>query len=651
MYLFTIGKQGVTLAEELFKCDEDLKKENGLKKLIEKELLSGVTGVLSTTDFMKLPVKENINDEILLNEQALRASDKDIEIKGKSLLLKLELPIIDKNKLESILLGTGIGHAINNAADLTRKYIVNKLDHNGEKWIEYGMNKIVDETCPFCNQDIQGLEIINAFKTYFSEEYKKTIRTIDAMEVGFTQKFSNDVIFNFQKNIATNIELLTFWKQYVIIDDTMSLAFDEVISVWNELTAEIKLAINTKKMSPLEELLISEELNSIIDGYLAALEKLKDYNDKIDRTNQKIEERKATINHLKAQDIKSRLNYLMNTKLRHSDEKKAIIDKYQSQELLIKKIENHKKKLRAQLDTYTRDIFAKYEVRINHHLKNCGASFKISDYKSSFQGGKPSSNFSLLINNVEVNLGNEKSPLTTPTFSNTLSEGDKSSLAFAFFLAKLESDTEIDKKVVIFDDPISSLDNHRKSHTADQVMKFSQMAKQVIVLTHDTFFARVLWGKFADKRTLLTQLCIRRDGIQDSTIDIWDIEEATKSDYYQSFFTLADFLEGKANMNYRAVAMCIRPLLEGNLRIRFPRHFKSTEWLGGFIEKVRSATEEPLIQMQFQLSELEEINDYSKKFHHDQNPFADSEPINDAELMTYVERTLQAVRGLHNAVV
>jgi wobble nucleotide-excising tRNase len=275
---------------------------------------------------------------------------------------------------------------------------------------------------------------------------------------------------------------------------------------------------------------------------------------------------------------------------------------------------------------------------------------KISDYKSSFLGGKPSSNFTLLINNVEVDLGNEKSPLTAPTFKNTLSEGDKSSLAFAFFLAKLESDKELDKKVVMFDDPISSLDSHRKSHTADQVMKFSQLAKQVIVLTHDTFFARALWSKFSDKKTLLTQLCIRREGVQDSTIDAWDIEEATKSDYYQSFFTLADFLEGKANMNYRAVAMCIRPLLEGNLRIRFPHDFKSTEWLGGFIEKVRTATEEPLVQMQYQLSELEEINDYSKRFHHDQTPFADSEPINEAELLTYVDRTLQAIRGLHNAV-
>jgi len=46
------------------------------------------------------------------------------------------------------------------------------------------------------------------------------------------------------------------------------------------------------------------------------------------------------------------------------------------------------------------------------------------------------------------------------------------------------------------------------------------------------------------------------------------------------------------------------------------------------------------------LAELEGINDYSKKYHHDTNPGkADAEPINDGELQTYVQRTLTIVGG------
>jgi hypothetical protein len=43
---------------------------------------------------------------------------------------------------------------------------------------------------------------------------------------------------------------------------------------------------------------------------------------------------------------------------------------------------------------------------------------------------------------------------------------------------------------------------------------------------------------------------------------------------------------------------------------------------------------------------LAQLNDYSKKYHHDTNPGkADSEPINDGELQGYVQRTLAIVGG------
>jgi hypothetical protein len=46
---------------------------------------------------------------------------------------------------------------------------------------------------------------------------------------------------------------------------------------------------------------------------------------------------------------------------------------------------------------------------------------------------------------------------------------------------------------------------------------------------------------------------------------------------------------------------------------------------------------------------LEDINDFSKKYHHQQNPLgvagADAEPIDDGELRAFVKRTLALVRS------
>ena len=52
-----------------------------------------------------------------------------------------------------------------------------------------------------------------------------------------------------------------------------------------------------------------------------------------------------------------------------------------------------------------------------------------------------------------------------PSFSNTLSSGDKITLALAFFLAQLEHLPDESSQVVIFDDPFNSQDNFRKGWT------------------------------------------------------------------------------------------------------------------------------------------------------------------------------------------
>jgi len=41
--------------------------------------------------------------------------------------------------------------------------------------------------------------------------------------------------------------------------------------------------------------------------------------------------------------------------------------------------------------------------------------------------------------------------------------------------------------------------------------------------------------------------------------------------------------------------------------------------------------------------DLDEINTYSRRYHHGENPHAATEPINDSELKGYVKRALKIV--------
>lgn len=82
------------------------------------------------------------------------------------------------------------------------------------------------------------------------------------------------------------------------------------------------------------------------------------------------------------------------------------------------------------------------------------------------------------------------------------------------------------------------------------------------------------------------------------------------------------------------------------LRMHFPGHFRPNEWLGDFIDRIRNdGGTGGLAHAQADLAEIQAINEYSMKYHHDQNPNADSEPLSEDELYGFVKRTLRLVGG------
>jgi hypothetical protein len=132
---------------------------------------------------------------------------------------------------------------------------------------------------------------------------------------------------------------------------------------------------------------------------------------------------------------------------------------------------------------------------------------------------------------------------------------------------------------------------------------------------------------------------------KNTVIGEWDIEAETQSTYLKNYAALLDFYRDRKGTTLD-VARSIRPFIEGMLRTHFPGHFQPKEWLGDFIAKIRAASNmDGLSHAKDDLVELEAINGYSQKYHHDQNPNADSEPLSEEELHGYVKRTLRLVGG------
>ncbi len=141
------------------------------------------------------------------------------KIKTKQKLTKLSLPSFDLNKFEASMAGVSLNLISDQAEELTKQHIKEMLDENGEKWLEYGVTKLESDKCPFCKQDISGIEIVAAFKTYFSFEYQKSIKFINTLSTSFKQKFGFDTLSFLNTNLNTNLILLSFWQNHIVLEE------------------------------------------------------------------------------------------------------------------------------------------------------------------------------------------------------------------------------------------------------------------------------------------------------------------------------------------------------------------------------------------------------------------------------------------------
>lgn len=298
------------------------------------------------------------------------------------------------------------------------------------------------------------------------------------------------------------------------------------------------------------------------------------------------------------------------------------------------------KEIQKELGEYSKNIFDKYVGVLNEKLKFFTPYIEIKKFSKTTGRGNQYVSYFLLVSGQQVGF-NENSPVRA-SFKYTLSEGDKSALAFSFFLAKLHF-TSISDKIVVFDDPISSFDYARKNSTINQLLKLSKDCNQLITLTHDINFANDLCKRIGYSK--VKSLKILRQG-KSNVIATNEIEKETLSGVFKDIEVLNNHILNGSNsdLEKREVIRCIRPILEGILRIKFFRDFKFNEWLGDFIRKINESKEgDRLFRLKSIVDEISEINDYSKNFHHSDPTSVWGEVINDAELLIYVNRTLKLI--------
>lgn len=180
--------------------------------------------------------------------------------------------------------------------------------------------------------------------------------------------------------------------------------------------------------------------------------------------------------------------------------------------------------------------------------------------------------------------------------ADNLSEGEKTSIAFAHYLAKIDKSViegTSNKEIIFIDDPISGLDHNHIYSVSIIINKLRDKFNQVFVSTHNFDLYRLLSqpcntkDKNKNKNGVVT--CARDrlyliKRLEDRSI-ISKIPKALiefKTEYNFLFYNLKEFLKNPGNDNIFLIAHCARRFLEIYLSGRYPNTKKLEQKLKYF---------------------------------------------------------------------
>jgi wobble nucleotide-excising tRNase len=590
--------------------------------------------------FVALPSAENADTLITEQEKRVETARQASAIKDRKVLLEFPLPDLP-SRFEQVLSTTIDDIAADAEAKLATHIAAHGMADGGGNWIAEGLEHARD-TCPFCGQGISGSELIAAFRSVFSERYEALANEISAMSTLVSQLFGDTDLARLETLAEQNKSSAEFWAKYVDVD-APSLELPADIFTAAASVRELALEFLAKKAgTPLEALRIDARFTTAVASYDTAKAVVTATNKVIQTTNAAIAAKKVAtgVADLKAEEAE--LARLKAGKVRHTPAVAALCDAHGALVTAKDLIDKQKDAARAALDAHTTTVVKPYQNRINSYLVDFNAGFSITETKHGYPGGVATSSYQLLINDTAVDVGDGKTPVDQPSFKNTLSAGDRTTLALAFFLAHLERDPAAKDTIVVFDDPFNSQDSFRRRQTVHEIMKVADRCLQIVVLSHDATFLKQLW----DKAPPSERVCV---GISDhrslgSKISELSLDRATQGRTATDIDDLQTYVTNGAGALIDVVRK-MRVVLETYCRTTYPTSFQPNEWLGEMVGKIRAGGDaHPAAAL---YSELDQINDYTSQYHHGED-MEDVTPdqIDPNELTGYARRTLRIVNAL-----
>ncbi|OYY69683.1 AAA family ATPase [Sphingomonas sp. 28-63-12] len=582
LFSVIIGEDGVRLAKHLERFNTITKSCATALKDAEAALADDVPFDISKEEFFALGPNPDYARRLDAAERGLKAvqqAEKIAALKALEALIMPELP----GGLAAVLAGT-IAHIDASARGRLLEHFKRfGFDKKGEAWISYGVEHIHDDACPLCGRDDVNAEgMVSLYGQIFGETYKAHLGTITAAATELEDGLGEDARTALAGKIATNADWATKWADYVALGEELP-DVSELGAHIADAHRDAKALLDRKRSSPLDVIEAIDELAAVGASLNSARELLDKYNAAVEAINEVTKRAVAAAPTTEAAATLARDNVKKRI-ARHDLGVQSRVDAYYRAKRRDERAKNTRTKIQKALKKANEGAAEHYHQRVNYYLGRFSANFTISKITNSMQGNAGQADYGLLIKGETVSRGRGRQADTIPTFRNTLSAGDKTTLALAFFLAKLDNDATLDCKTLVVDDPLSSHDSHRRRETVNAIKDLCGRCLQVIVLSHDEFLLREVERRCVGVSCAAFQ--IEFDGGDEwSCATAVDLDKLCRAGHAKLTEELVAFVDERTG-NADDVVLKVRQVLETHYRRSYTAYFAHDRNLGQIVRDI-----------------------------------------------------------------
>ncbi len=442
-----LGDQGVALHRRLQELMCRRKQHNSDLEQKSKSIPEQTRRGLSVDEFCDLPELTDVDAKIEKLERDLTAA-RDQDALRTSLTFKtINLPQFDNEEIRQVLMAS--------LADLDRRAEsqvmahVETLGNGGESWIAAGMKHLAhrdDDVCPFCGQGITGLDLLAHYRAYFSETYSQLKQDIADMTSGLQRTHAEGAQVNFERAIGEIRETERYWSKYCDIEPT-DVDTKAIIQSWTLARGHVTQLLKAKQIAPLESNELDADALTALMKYDVYRKEIDCLNSRLIAYNKEIEELQEQAEQADVDALVRVLNKLRALQARYSEEIDHLCQEYLKEKRTKALTERKIVEARNVLKEYRDNVFPKIQFGVNKYLERFNAGFRIGKLSPVNIGGGSGSTcaYNVVINETNVAVKSDKVVPGVASFRNTMSSGDRNTLALALFFSSLDQDPNLSR--------------------------------------------------------------------------------------------------------------------------------------------------------------------------------------------------------------